>query len=85
MAIVFCKSCKAKITQRDTTCPSCGATSSKLVPLLVCIIFSAAGLFLYNAYRQTANSENTAIASENNVPAAKAAKTEIIRMGQSEE
>jgi hypothetical protein len=53
----------------------------------MCIVFSAAGLFLYNAYRQSANEGNPAIASEDSVPAAaaKPEPVEIIRMGQSDE
>lgn len=85
MAIVYCKSCKSKITQRDTVCPKCGSTNSRLVPVLACIIFSAVGLFVYNAYRQSANQEGTAIASEADVPAAATNSVEILRMGLSEQ
>lgn len=85
MAIVYCKSCKSKMTQRDTVCPKCGSTNSRLVPVLACIIFSAAGLFIYNTYRQSVNQESTAIASEADVPAAAANSVEILRIGHSEQ
>ena len=87
MAIVYCKSCKGKITQRDTVCPRCGSPNSRLVPVLICIVFSAASLMLYNAYRQSATESRSSVASTESVPAAAAhpEPVDIIRMGRSEE
>lgn len=51
MALVFCRSCKAKITQRDTTCPRCGAPTSRLVPIVTGIIVSAVAVVLYSAVK----------------------------------
>jgi len=55
MAIVFCRSCKTKITQRDTTCPKCGSPTSRLVPVVIGIALSAAAVVLYAAVRESLN------------------------------
>ena len=57
MASVYCKSCKAKITPADSTCPSCGSPTNPLIPFILCIALVAAGLMLYTTYQKTAGSQ----------------------------
>jgi len=63
MALVFCRSCKAKITQRDTTCPRCGSPTSRLVPIVTGIALSATALVLYAAFSASLDGNNSAVAS----------------------
>lgn len=64
MASVYCKSCNAKITAADSTCPSCGAPTSRVIPFILCLALLTAGFLLYSSYHQGAsvgeNSGNTA-------------------------
>jgi hypothetical protein len=68
MALVFCRSCKAKITQRDTTCPRCGAPTSRLVPIVTGIIVSAVAVVLYSAVK--ASLQDDKLATARNSPVA---------------
>lgn len=52
MASVYCKSCDAKITAADATCPSCGAPTSRVIPFILCLALATAGFLLYSSYRQ---------------------------------
>lgn len=63
MAIVFCRSCKTKITQRDTTCPKCGSPTSRLVPVVLCIALTAAALVLYTVARESLKDDDRSIAA----------------------
>lgn len=63
MAIVFCRSCKTKITQRDTTCPKCGSPTSRLVPIAMGIVLSAAAVILFAAFKESLKDSDPALAT----------------------
>lgn len=65
MAIVFCRSCKAKITQRDTTCPRCGAPTSRLVPIAMFIVMCAAAVVLFAVFKESQKTEDPTVATTN--------------------
>lgn len=64
MAIVFCRSCKTKITQRDTTCPKCGSPNSRIIPILMCIVLSSAGFVLYTAFQEVVRKKDGTVTVE---------------------
>ena len=53
MASVYCPSCKGKITQRDATCPRCGASTSRIIPIVLGIAVFATCFVLFNSYQKT--------------------------------
>lgn len=55
MAIVYCRSCKQKITRMDTTCPRCGAPNSRLMPIFLGIILVALCAVFYNVLSKSDN------------------------------
>jgi len=62
MASVYCKSCKAKITGSDVTCPNCGSPTSRKVTVVLFLAVVIAGVLLFNAYRQSTNNETSNVA-----------------------
>ena len=58
MAIVYCRSCKRKITRMDTTCPRCGAPTSKLMPVFLGIIFIALCAVFYTVISKSGKRES---------------------------
>ncbi len=53
MAIVYCRSCKQKITRMDPTCPRCGASNSRLMPLFLGFILLALCAVFFNALNKS--------------------------------
>jgi len=53
MAITYCRSCKHKITRMDATCPRCGATQSRLMPVFIGIVVVALCAITYNAFSKS--------------------------------
>lgn len=83
MAIVFCRSCKGKITQRDTTCPRCGAPTSRLVPIAMFIVICAAAVVLFAVFKESQKGDDPTVA--NTDKSSERAKTEIVRTVQSDD
>lgn len=68
MALVFCRSCKAKITQRDTTCPRCGSPTSRLVPIVTGIVLSFAAVVIFAAVRVSLSEVDRSVAGVTSPP-----------------
>lgn len=80
MASVYCGYCKAKITQGDATCPSCGSPTSKLIPVVLCLVVVAASVMLYNAYRQFYGSHTVVVSSESEITSDHTTRTSSVGM-----
>ncbi len=65
MAIVHCRSCKTKITQRDTTCPKCGSPNSRLAQFIVAIVLSFAGFVFFTVYKEVVRNNDNSVTVEN--------------------
>ena len=56
MAIVHCRKCKAKITQMDATCRSCGAPTSRIIHYLLMVVVVVSIVVMALAFRENTKS-----------------------------
>lgn len=84
MAIVFCRSCKTKITERDTTCPKCGSPKSRIAPFFFFIVLSFAGMVLFSVYREVVRKNEGTVTVETTSEEMQSQST-ILRTGLADE
>ena len=85
MASVYCPSCKGKITQRDATCPRCGASTSRIIPIVLGIAVFATCFVLFNSYQKTTKQSGLAESAQREPIEVKGNVPDSSRLGLSEE
>jgi len=83
MASLYCRACKAKISQGYNACPNCGAPVSRIIPIIFAVLFTATGILLFSAYKEASKQNETN--APNNQSATTEGDTNVLQTGLSTE